>query len=257
EAYADRAPRPRWRRTRVDPACRIRHRCRRVSREPTRCASTSGSPFGMACYPTFPPFGRLKPLYCQLNVNPCGDSKPGTLAFALHHHLLHGAALSRFGTPDPVAGQCGHSTDHDDAFRLPTECPPRLHRRRQGVSRLNPMQTDSPTTRTSPIPGVAMPPLHAPSELVPPIVWSPRALGTLGLAVALTGPPILLPLTAQWLGIAAGLVMATLATIFAAPAVPVALIFSYLFQNAFIAFVSPQIETIEQFNAMRGYTFVL
>jgi hypothetical protein len=44
---------------------------------------------------------------------------------------------------------------------------------------------------------------------------------------------------------------------FAAPALPAVLIFSYLFQNLFVSFVSPEIVDLSEFKAIRGYNFLL
>ena len=51
--------------------------------------------------------------------------------------------------------------------------------------------------------------------------------------------------------------LALLVANFAAPAVPVALISSYLFQNLFVSLVSPAISDMDQFNSIRAYNFIL
>ena len=61
---------------------------------------------------------------------------------------------------------------------------------------------------------------------------------------------------ARWIPVAVPLLALLVAT-FAAPAVPIVLIFSYLFQNLFVALVSPAISNMDQFNAIRAYNFIL
>ena len=80
---------------------------------------------------------------------------------------------------------------------------------------------------------------------------------TIALAVIATGLPVVTHLAGQAFGIATCFALALLIANFAAPAVPIVLIFSYLFQNFFVALVSPQIGDINEFNAARGYNFIL
>ncbi len=87
--------------------------------------------------------------------------------------------------------------------------------------------------------------------------WAPGPLATIALAAAVTGVPVALHLAGAAAGIATCVVLALLVATFAAPAVPIALIFSYLFQNLFVALVSPAIGDIDQFNAIRAYNFIL
>lgn len=91
-------------------------------------------------------------------------------------------------------------------------------------------------------------------------VASSATLGTFAtivLAVVATGLPIVAHLAGQTLGIAVCFVLAVLVANFAAAAVPVVLIFGYLFQNLFVALVSPAIGDVDQFNAIRAYNFIL
>ena len=99
-------------------------------------------------------------------------------------------------------------------------------------------------------------PLRAPATPSEPFVWMPGAIGTLAIATSITFVPVALHLVGQWLGVAACVVLAGLVGAFAAPALPIALIFSYLFQNFFVALISPGIDSLEQFNAIRAYNFV-
>src|SRR5216683_5615598 len=87
--------------------------------------------------------------------------------------------------------------------------------------------------------------------------WAPGPVATIALAAVVTGLPVVLHMAGLWAGIATCVVLALLVANFAAPAVPIALIFSYLFQNLFVALVSPIISDIDQFNSIRAYNFVL
>ena len=90
-----------------------------------------------------------------------------------------------------------------------------------------------------------------------PGAYDPGAAATLVLAILVTGMPLVLHLADQAVGIAACVLLAVLVASFAAPVVPVALLFSYLFQNLFVALLSPAISVSNQLNAMRGYNFIL
>jgi hypothetical protein len=85
----------------------------------------------------------------------------------------------------------------------------------------------------------------------------PGAFATLALALLVTALPIVMHLADQAVGIAACVLLAVLVASFAPPAIPIALLFSYLFQNLCIALVSPAITDVGQLNAMRGYNFIL
>lgn len=80
--------------------------------------------------------------------------------------------------------------------------------------------------------------------------------GTLAISLVLTGVPVVFHLAGQMFGIAATVVLSLMAVSRAAPAVPVALIFAWLFQNLFVAFVSPQISGLDDFNKIRAYNFL-
>jgi hypothetical protein len=86
---------------------------------------------------------------------------------------------------------------------------------------------------------------------------TPGATSTLLLAVIATALPVLLHLVAPALAIATCVLLGLLIASFAAPATIIVLIFSYLFQNLFVALVSPTIDTMEQFNQIRAYNFIL
>jgi len=80
-------------------------------------------------------------------------------------------------------------------------------------------------------------------------------------ALALATVATIFPLVAHFSGQAIGLVACGLLGLvianFATATVPVVLIFSYLFQNLFVSVLSPHIGTLDDFNAIRAYNFVL
>lgn len=83
------------------------------------------------------------------------------------------------------------------------------------------------------------------------------ASGPVALAVLVTALPVLFHLASLAAGIASCTVLALLVAAYAAPSVPAVLIFSYLFQNLFVALVSPHIDSMDELNAIRGYNFLL
>jgi hypothetical protein len=105
--------------------------------------------------------------------------------------------------------------------------------------------------------------IAAPARPAPPTL--PRDLSTtIGAALApiavcvfVTAVPVLFHLASQAAGIASCVLLALLVAAYAAPSVPAVLIFSYLFQNLFVALVSPHIDSMEELNAIRGYNFLL
>lgn len=80
-------------------------------------------------------------------------------------------------------------------------------------------------------------------------------------ALALAAVATFFPLIAHFSGQAIGLVtcglLGVLIANFATATVPTVLIFSYLFQNLFVSLLSPHIGTLQDFNAIRAYNFVL
>jgi hypothetical protein len=87
--------------------------------------------------------------------------------------------------------------------------------------------------------------------------WSPGAVGTLLAAVIITATPVFLHLLGPPIGVAVCVLLALLLTNFAAPAVPMVVLFSSLFQNTFVSLVSPAITSVEQLNTIRSYSFIL
>jgi hypothetical protein len=87
--------------------------------------------------------------------------------------------------------------------------------------------------------------------------WSPGAVGTLLAAVVVTATPVFLHLLGPPIGIGVCVLLALLLGNFAAPAVPVVVLFSTLFQNTFVSLVSPAITSVEQLNTIRSYSFIL
>jgi hypothetical protein len=83
------------------------------------------------------------------------------------------------------------------------------------------------------------------------------ALGVVLLGAFVTAVPVVFHLAGQPIAIALCVLLSVILTCVAAPCVPTALIFAYLFQNLFVALVSPQISGIDQLNAIRAYNFVM
>jgi hypothetical protein len=104
--------------------------------------------------------------------------------------------------------------------------------------------------------GVAQPPFGTFSPAAD-AAWVSGAPATLALALVVTATPVVLHLSGQFVGIAACTVLAVLVAGFAAPALPVVLVFSCLFQNLFVSLVSPAITSADQLNAIRAYNFIL
>jgi hypothetical protein len=96
-----------------------------------------------------------------------------------------------------------------------------------------------------------------PRPIVDGVGWTPGPIATVAIAAAVTGLPVALHMIGMAAGLAACVVLALLIANFAASAVPIALISSYLFQNMFVSLVSPAIEDMNQFNSIRAYNFVL
>jgi hypothetical protein len=107
------------------------------------------------------------------------------------------------------------------------------------------------------ITGNVKPPLGTPAPMADNPGWAPGPIATIALAAAIIGIPVALHLAGTAVGIAACVVLALLVANFAAPAVPVALISAYLFQNLFVSVVSPAIRDMDQFNSIRAYNFIL
>jgi hypothetical protein len=77
------------------------------------------------------------------------------------------------------------------------------------------------------------------------------------LAIGATALPVLFHLAGAPIAIALSVLLGLIIAAFAAPAVPAALIFAYLFQNLFVALISPQLEEVSEFNSARAYNFLL
>lgn len=84
-----------------------------------------------------------------------------------------------------------------------------------------------------------------------------RYFGPVALGAAVIAMPVFLHLASPALAIAVCVVLAILVANFATAMAPVVIIFSYLFQNLFVAFVSPALHTVEELNAIRAYNFLL
>ena len=81
-------------------------------------------------------------------------------------------------------------------------------------------------------------------------------VATLALAAFVTAVPVFIHLANQAFAVIICCSLAALIAIYAATTVPAILIFSFVFQNAFVAVVSPQLVSVDQFNAIRAYNFI-
>jgi hypothetical protein len=81
-------------------------------------------------------------------------------------------------------------------------------------------------------------------------------LGRLTLAVFVAGLPVTFHLAGQAFGLTICIILALIVANFAPCVVPIVLIFSYQFQNLFVALVSPHIDSLDQLNSIRAYSFV-
>jgi hypothetical protein len=75
-------------------------------------------------------------------------------------------------------------------------------------------------------------------------------------ALAVTGLPVAFHLTGQFMGIAVCVLLSFMLAQFSAAALPIALVFSWLTQNLFVAFVSPYLDD-SGLNSVRAYSFLL
>jgi hypothetical protein len=85
----------------------------------------------------------------------------------------------------------------------------------------------------------------------------PAAVVTVVLGMVVTAMPVVFHLAGQPIAIALCVLLSAILACVATASVPIALIISYLFQNLFVALVSPQITSIEQLNSIRAYNFVM
>ena len=83
------------------------------------------------------------------------------------------------------------------------------------------------------------------------------ATAAIALAIVVIGLPVVTHLSGPPIGIAMGFALAIFVAAFATPMLPVILVFSYLFQNVFVALVSPEIVDLADFKTIRGYNFLL
>jgi hypothetical protein len=85
-------------------------------------------------------------------------------------------------------------------------------------------------------------------------------LGTLGpvaLGLLATALPVFLHVTNHMAAIISCVLLALVIANYATRTVPVVLIVAYLFQNFFVALVSPHLETLDELNSIRAYNFLL
>lgn len=81
---------------------------------------------------------------------------------------------------------------------------------------------------------------------------TPVLLGAFVIAL-----PVALHLASHALAILVCVLLGLTVAVFVTPTVPVVLIVAYLFQNLFVALVSPEITSIDELNSIRGYNFLL
>ena len=83
------------------------------------------------------------------------------------------------------------------------------------------------------------------------------ALGAVLIGALVTAAPVMFHLASQPLAIALCVLLSVILTCVMAASVPVALVIAYLFQNLFVALVSPHIDGAEQLNTLRAYNFLM
>jgi hypothetical protein len=83
------------------------------------------------------------------------------------------------------------------------------------------------------------------------------ALGTVLLGALVTAAPVAFHVVSQPMAVVLCVLLSVLLTTVFTTSVPVALIVAYVFQNLFVAMVSPYIDTIDQLNSIRAYNFVM
>jgi len=84
-----------------------------------------------------------------------------------------------------------------------------------------------------------------------------QTIAIFALAIIATGMPVLGHFADPLIGMAICLALGVAIAAFAAPILPIVLIFSYLFQNLFVSLASPGIVDLTEFKTIRGYNFVL
>jgi hypothetical protein len=82
------------------------------------------------------------------------------------------------------------------------------------------------------------------------------------IAVALIGAvvtaiPVVFHLAGQPIAVALCVLLSIILTCVAPTSAPIALVIAYLFQNLFVALVSPQITSLDQLNTIRAYNFLM
>jgi hypothetical protein len=92
------------------------------------------------------------------------------------------------------------------------------------------------------------------SATLPPAI---SAAGPFALAALVTGLPLWFHLASTPAGVAMCFVLGATVAYRAPQTIPIVILFSYMFQNLFVALLSPYLEDLSSFNAARGYNFVL
>lgn len=82
-------------------------------------------------------------------------------------------------------------------------------------------------------------------------------VGALALAVVATALPLIGHLAGQPFGIFLCCALAAIVASYATATIPIVLLFAYVFQNFFVSVLTPEIGSLDQFNSIRSYNFIL
>jgi len=82
-------------------------------------------------------------------------------------------------------------------------------------------------------------------------------VGALALAVVATAVPLIGHLAGQPFGIFLCCALAAIVASCATATIPIVLLFAYVFQNFFVSLLTPEIGSLDQFNSIRSYNFIL
>jgi hypothetical protein len=111
-------------------------------------------------------------------------------------------------------------------------------------------------------------PISAPATAFGTRAASPRAawdfnhiflttFGPVALAAVVTALPVFFHLASQAAAIGLCVALALIVAAFLPTTIPTVVLFSYLFQNLFVAWVSPEIQSVAQLDTIRAYGFLL
>ena len=83
------------------------------------------------------------------------------------------------------------------------------------------------------------------------------AAGTVLVGAVVTATPVFFHLAGQPIAILLCVLLSLILTFLRAASIPIILVIAYLFQNLFVALVSPHIADIDQLNTIRAYNFLM